>query len=95
MSYLDGNPDIDTWTYEELVIEYVSNIRSKKIRKYYPDFLLKYKDGHSEVVEVKPKRKLDQAIIKKKTAAAKQWCHFNGLTFIILTEIELKQLGLL
>jgi hypothetical protein len=95
MQYLDNNPDVVSWSYEKTVIEYISNIRTKKTRKYYPDFFVKYKNEKVEIIEVKPKRKLQQAIIKKKTSAAEQWCMTNGATYRILTEIELKELGLL
>lgn len=95
MTYLDADPNVETWSYEKTVIEYVSNVRTKKIRKYYPDFLVKYKDGRVELLEVKPKRKLEQLAVKKKAEAANVWCQANGSTYKILTEIELKELGLL
>jgi hypothetical protein len=95
MVYLDENPEVEAWSYEKTVIEYVSNVRSKKIRKYYPDFFVKYKDGRTELIEVKPKRKLEQLTVKKKADAAREWCKVNGLTYKILTEVELKDLGLL
>lgn len=95
MVYLDSEPLVVTWSYEQTVIEYVSNIRTKKVRRYYPDFLVTFSDGHSEVIEVKPKRKLDQMTVKKKTAAAQTWCESRGMTYRILTEIELKDMGLL
>ena len=95
MVYLDENPEVEFWSYEKTVIEYVSNVRTKKIRKYYPDFLVKYKDGRTELIEVKPKRKLEQLTVKKKAEAAKSWCETNGLSYKILTEFELKELGLL
>ena len=68
MIHLDSSPDVEFWSYEKTVIEYVSNVRTKKVRKYYPDFLVRYKDGRTELIEVKPKRKLEQATIKKKMA---------------------------
>jgi hypothetical protein len=95
MVHLDENPEVEMWSYEKTVIEYVSNVRTKKIRKYYPDFFVKYKDGRVELIEVKPKRKLEQAVVKKKAEAARLWCEVNGLTYKILTELELKELGLL
>jgi hypothetical protein len=95
MVHLDTSPDVESWTYEQTVIEYVSNIRSKKVRKYYPDFYVKYTDGHVEVIEVKPKRKLDQLTVRKKADAARTWCSERGLTYRIITEIELKDMGLL
>ena len=95
MVYLDENPEVEAWSYEKTVIEYVSNVRSKKIRKYYPDFLVKYKDGRSELIEVKPKRKLEQLTVKKKMTAAMLWCSERGMSYRIMTEVQLKELGLL
>ena len=95
MIHLDSSPDVEFWSYEKTVIEYVSNVRTKKVRKYYPDFLVRYRDGRTELIEVKPKRKLEQATIKKKMAAALLWCAEHGMTYRIVTEIQLKELGLL
>lgn len=95
MKYLDENPDVTKWEYEKLKIEYVSNTRTGKIRNYIPDFYVEYSDGRREVVEIKPQRKLDQAIIKKKTSAAQSWCFNMGIIFVIITEVELKILNLL
>jgi TnsA endonuclease N terminal len=95
MVHLDSDPAVEHWTYEQTPIEYISNIRTKKIRCYYPDFYVKYLDGREEIVEVKPKRKLDQATVKKKAEAARQWCSGRGMTYRMLTEIELKDMGLL
>jgi hypothetical protein len=95
MVYLDSSPDVKSWTYEQTVIEYISNVRTKKVRRYYPDFYVKYQDDREEIIEVKPKRKLDQASIKKKAEAAELWCSDRRMTYRILTEIELKDMGLL
>lgn len=95
MKYLDENCDVLSWSYEQIPIEYISNIRTKKIRRYYPDFLVNYRDGRSEVVEIKPKYKTNQAIVKKKADAANNWCNSNGMIYKIITEADLKELGLL
>jgi hypothetical protein len=95
MVYLDGNPEVERWEYEKLRIEYISNLRTGKIRNYIPDFYVEYKDGRREVVEIKPKRKLDQATIRKKTSAAGSWCSQRGISYVILTEVELKGMNLL
>ena len=94
MNYLDSNTDVASWSYENLVIQYVSNKSTGKLRKYYPDFYVVMNDGTKFVVEIKQKRKLNQAIVKKKTKAAEQWCLMNGATYKILTEVELKDMGL-
>lgn len=95
MVHLDADPQVLTWTYEQTIIEYVSNIRTKKIRRYYPDFYVKYQDGREEIIEVKPKRKLAQRMIIKKINAAKAWCESRGIKFSIITEVQLKEMKLL
>lgn len=95
MEYLDSQSDVVSWSYEKLVIEYVSNKKSQKKRKYYPDFQIEYADGQKVVVEIKPSRKLQQATIIKKARAANEWCLAHGMTYKILTEIELKDMGLI
>lgn len=95
MIYLDNDASVRTWSYEKTIIEYVSNKKTQKIRKYYPDFYVEYLDGTKKVIELKQKRKLDQATVKKKASAAEVWCANIGATYIILTEIELKNMGLI
>ena len=95
MDYLDADPNVVSWSYEKLVIEYVSNKKTKKVRKYYPDFQVEYKDGKKVIIEIKPSRKLGQATVVKKIRAAKEWCTTHGVTYKVLTEIELKDMGLL
>lgn len=95
MIYLDSDPRVKSWSYEKTVIEYVSNQKTKKIRKYYPDFYVEFLDGSKSLIEIKQRRKLEQVAVKKKAAAADQWCINNGATYVILTEIELKNMGLI
>ncbi len=93
--YLDKNQDVISYSYEPYFILYVSNTKSKKIRKYYPDFELNMSDGSKLLVEIKPKNKLTSKINMKKFAAAIAMCNQAGITFRILTEVDLKSLGLL
>lgn len=95
MVHLDENPDVVSWSYEKLIIEYISNKKTKKVRKYYPDFQVEYKDGTKVVIEIKPSRKLNQPMVIKKVRAAKEWCTTHNVTYKVLTEIELKDMGLL
>jgi TnsA endonuclease N terminal len=95
MLYLDDDPHVLAWHYEPFFIEYLSNKSTGKIRKYYPDFFVTYDDGTSQLIEIKQKRKIDSPAVKKKTAAAQGWCSTRGSTYVLLTEIELKQLGLI
>lgn len=95
MEYLDANEEVINWSYEKLIIEYVSNKKTNKIRKYYPDFQIEYADGKKFVVEIKQSRKLKQMNVIKKIKAAIKWCTDHDMTYKILTEIELKDIGLL
>jgi hypothetical protein len=93
--YLDTNDHVLSYKYESLKIPYVSNVRAGKVRNYIPDLLVLYTDGHEVMIEIKPKKKLVQAAVKKKLEAAKEYCAAHGLTLEIITELELKVLGLL
>lgn len=95
MQYLDSSDVVKSFEYENIVIPYVSNIRTGKQRKYYPDFLVEYVDGHRELVEIKPKKRLQQVTVQKKLKAAEEWCRASGVTLVVITECELKVLHLL
>lgn len=95
MKYLDENEDVVSYSYEKLVIAYVSNVRSGRLRRYFPDFCIIMATGEKRIVEVKPKRKMLQPTIVKKTNAAIEWAAANDHTFEFVTEVELKALGLL
>lgn len=95
MLYLDGNEKVVSYQYEAVKIPYVSNKKTGKTRNYIPDFLINWEDGLIEVVEIKPKKKLASAIVKKKILAGESWCITNGLGWRVLTEEGLKALGLM
>lgn len=95
MDHLDSDPRVVDWLYEALSIEYVSNKRTGKIRRYFPDFVVRYSDGSVEIVEVKPSRKVGKAVNVKKAEAARTWCSDNGFDYVILTEHDLRLLGIL
>lgn len=95
MQWLDANPDVKAYEYEAFSIEYLSNKRTGKIRKYFPDFLVHYVDGSRRLVEVKPISRVGKRANQKKLEAAKGWCSAHGVTLEIVTEVTLKGLGLL
>lgn len=57
MNYFDLNEDVQKWGSEEKSIRYYDPI-AKKHRRYFPDFIVKYKNKHGEeiieLIEVKP-----------------------------------------
>lgn len=95
MQYLDNDADVISYTYEKIKIPYLSNKSSGKFRTYYPDFCVCYVNNVVKIIEIKPSRKLQQHIIIKKHLAANNWCSQRGVIFEVITEIELKLLGLL
>ena len=92
--YLDLDPDVVSWGYEAVAIPYVSNTRTKKVRRYLPDFLVVRADRR-QLVEVKPSRKLKHRVVQKKLAAAALWCSENAVELVVITEHDLVRLGLL
>ena len=79
MNYLDNNDEVIQWSSEEKAIWYYDPV-SKKNRRYFPDFIIKYRrsDGIvvEEVVEIKPQRQVDGPPTnpKRKTQAWAKAC---------------------
>jgi hypothetical protein len=60
MKYFDINPSILQWASEEVVIPYYDSM-TKKVRRYFPDFLIKVKTVEgvkTHLIEVKPSKDL-------------------------------------
>ncbi len=93
--WLDANPDIVSVAYEKLYIPYLSNVKTGKMRRYYPDFVIEWADGRKEIIEVKPFAKLTSPSVVKKGMAAVKYAVQNGMVYKYQTEKDLKPLGLL
>ena len=65
MKYFDNNPSIIKWASEELAIPYYDSL-GKRVRNYYPDFLIKIKNKQgiqkTHLIEVKPSKDLKPPI---------------------------------
>ena len=61
MKYFDVNPSVLGWASEEIAIPYYDTM-AKRVRRYFPDFLIKVKDKNGKVkthlIEVKPTKDL-------------------------------------
>ena len=95
MKWLDMNPDVVEWSYEEIIIQYISNKKTRRVRKYIPDFSVSWKDGTKHLIEIKPSNKVNGITNQKKFKFAENWCLSNDHKFVILTEHELKGLGVM
>jgi len=102
MNYLDRQPDVISWSSEEVIIPYKSPI-DNKFHRYYPDFWVKTLKGES-LIEIKPKRQTlppkenpkhrrrylkevkTWGINSAKFAAAEQFCRTKGWEWRIITD---------
>jgi hypothetical protein len=53
--WCDENPEVRSWSSEEIVVPYISKTDGKRHR-YYPDLKITYTDGKTSLIEIKPKR---------------------------------------
>jgi len=102
--FLDNNPNVLEWSSEELAIPYYNPL-DKKMHKYFPDCIVKYRNKYgkikTEMIEIKP---MKQTYIKERASttervryatnmykwrAAKKFCDLKGIEFRIVTEREL------
>lgn len=104
--FLDNNPNVIEWGSEEIAIPYLKPTdATNKVRKYYPDFFMRYKTKSGEVVteliEIKPAaqtrlrknatagEKVTYAVNIAKWKAAEAFCQKTGIKFRVLTEDQL------
>ena len=61
MKYFDNNPGVIQWSSEEIAIPYYDTL-TKRVRRYFPDFLIKVKTAEGQLkthlIEVKPSKDL-------------------------------------
>ena len=55
MRWLDDNPKVLLWNSEEVVIPYICKTDNKRHR-YFMDLYVKFDDGKSYLIEIKPKK---------------------------------------
>jgi hypothetical protein len=102
--YLDTNPNIISWSSETLPIKYFNPVKNK-ITTYFPDYIVKYKNKHGEVIveviEIKPENqvfppakltkqaRLTFLVNREKWKACKVFCDNKGIKFRLLTEQQM------
>lgn len=83
---LDNDDNVVTFTSEPLKIPYTHDARRKN---YIPDFLVEYRDGKKEIIEVKPYSLVSSDAVPIKTSAAIKFCNDVGISYRIVTEADL------
>jgi hypothetical protein len=71
MKYCDTNENILSWSSEEAIIPYYDPT-TNKVRRYFPDFYIKYKDNNGtikkKIIEIKPFKQCIEPKVKKITS---------------------------
>lgn len=62
---------------------------SNRLRKYYPDFVLKMDDGSYRVIEVKGDHMIDDPVVKAKEAAAEEIAVENSMKYEIIKSSDI------
>lgn len=68
---------------------------SKRLRKYYPDFLARMEDGSYQLIEVKGDNKIDDEVVLAKKAAAEEMAVASGVKYIMYAGSELMKTNVL
>jgi hypothetical protein len=98
IKFFENCAQITNWASEPFNIEYYSRL-DKKMKNYYPDFIIETKTGQPIIVEIKPYAQTQkptygdsdwnkEAWIRNtdKWNAAIKFAHDRGMKFVILTE---------
>ena len=56
---------------------------SKRLRKYYPDFLALMEDGSYQLIEVKGDNKIDDEVVRAKKEAAEEMAVASGVRYLM------------
>ena len=66
----------------DLAVQYFDP-ESKRVRKYYPDFLALMEDGSYQLIEVKGDNMIDDAVVNAKKAAAEEMAIASGICYLM------------
>ncbi len=85
--------------YDPMVVSYeeqpctISYIFDKKKRSYTPDFAVYWRHQQPSLVECKPVSKLNDPENLQKWTAARLWCQQHHYTFMLVTDVALRERG--
>lgn len=65
LQYMDGHPDIEWYSSEEIVIPYISPVDNRPHR-YFVDFVLKKKNGETIMIEIKPFKQTQPPLLENR-----------------------------
>lgn len=56
--WADENPDVVSWSSEEIVVPYICRTDGK-VHRYFVDLFLKFSNGKEYLIEIKPKKQTE------------------------------------
>jgi len=77
---LDNDPNVTYWEFEKFHLTYTTPQNKK--RRYIPDFIVCYADGHQELVEVKPNKLTTNKTNIAKQLSAEIFCAEQNLSYV-------------
>lgn len=92
--YCDMSENVEYWGSEILSIPYISP-KDGQVHRYFPDVFVKTKDGRKFIIEIKPEKQRNNPINRAKWESARNYAKRIGAEFIVLSEKELKSMGLI
>jgi len=88
MKWLDLNDEVEYWTAEPFAIMYISP-KDNKPHRYFPDLLVKFKDGRKHLIEIKPSSQWKDPINLAKWEQAEKFCRERDIKWLVMGEKEL------
>jgi hypothetical protein len=84
MQRLEADPTVKKWMKRHgISIPWIDV--QKHQRRYVPDFLVEYVDGHKAIIEVKDPSRVDSGDVQRKRKAAEMWCKQRRMEYVIAT----------
>jgi hypothetical protein len=72
-----------------LSIQYIDP-ESNSIRNYYPDFVIEYSDGHTDLIEVKGDNKIDDKVVQAKAEAAERLAKVCKMHYLMIKSSDIE-----
>jgi len=84
MERLEADPNVRKWMKRHgITIPWIDG--QKHQRRYVPDFIVEYDDGHRVIIEVKDPSRIDSNDVQRKRKAAEMWCKQRGMEYEMAT----------
>jgi hypothetical protein len=86
VKFLDDNPEVVVFEYEPFHLDYQGP--DGGMHKYYPDFLILYRNNHQEVVEIKPAFLLNDPVVVNKLNSLRLYCEDKNMGLSIVSGVN-------